>query len=715
MNGVNMKLYYTGVLIALLGFITFVPVTIQAQNWELIWSDEFDGNELDGSKWSFQYGTGAEEGLSGWGNSELQYYTDRADNIFVQDGRLHIVAQQETYQGMDYTSARIRSIHQGDWRYGRFEIRAKLPTGQGLWPAIWMMPTDDVYGRWPASGEIDIMELVGHEPDVIHGTLHYGPPHTYTGGSYTLENGTFNDDFHTFALEWERGEMRWYVDDVLYLTQTDWFSQGQGFPAPFEQRFHMILNVAVGGNWPGSPDNTTVFPQQMEIDFVRVYRDADATFDVSLPLTFEDLYSNWADAFTGFEGGTVTPADNPAPDFINNSDRVGMMVKDGGAYWGGAYFRTERPFSFNADVNTITMKVWSPRSGVPILIKAEQQNSDLEFETVQTTTASGEWEVITWSVDPEAYNIDWDIITLIFDFEEGQSGDGSEDFIWYFDDLDVYAAITEDPVTPANQVPVTLPLTFENTQFPWNRAFLGFSGGEITTVRNPHPDVLNNSARVGKMVKNGGAFWGGAYMILDDAFVFSEDKHTITMKVWSPRPEVPVLMKMEQRFGVQFYEIAEPTATSQQWEEMTWNMSGAGFVREWDLITLIFDFRAGQVGDGSDNFTWYFDDLVVDAERVGTSVPGHGSDLPVTYELRQNYPNPFNPTTQIQFNLPEQAHVMLEVYNIMGQRVATLANGAFRAGRHDVVFDATGLASGVYLYHLRTPSFSQTQKMLLAK
>ena len=710
-----MNIVKSGVLIALISACILFPAGTQAQNWQLIWADEFDAAELDTSKWSFQYGTGAAEGLRGWGNSELQYYTDRSENIFTQNGMLHIVAMQEAYEGMDYTSARIRSINQGDWRYGRIEVRAKLPTGRGLWPAIWMMPTDAVYGRWPASGEIDIMEMVGHEPDRVHGTLHYGPPHTYTGGSYTLGSGSFNDDFHTFALEWEHGEIRWYVDGELFLTQTDWFSKDQGFPAPFDQRFHMILNVAVGGNWPGSPDANTVFPQEMVIDYVRVYQDADASYGAALPLMFEDRFYDWDTAFTGFDGGQVSLVENPGADGINGSDRVGKMVKGGGAFSGGAYIRADRSFSFNAEKSTMSMKVWSPRSDVPILMKTEQQNGDLENEQVERTTTSGEWEILTWSVDPSAYNTEWDIITLIFDFEEGQVGDGGENFTWYFDDLDVFGAVFDDPGTPQGQIAVTLPLNFENTRFAWAQAFLGFSGGEITVVENPQPDNTNESGHVGKMVKEGGAFWGGAFMILDDAFVFSEEKHTITMKVWSPRTDVPVLMKVEQRFGVQDYEKPMPTTTSQQWEEITWDMGGAGFEREWDLITLIFDFQAGQVGDGSENFTWYFDDLEVDAERVGTSVDNPGSGLPANFALRQNYPNPFNPTTVIQFDLPGQDQVTLDVYNVMGQRVATLASGSFRAGSHEVIFDASGLASGVYLYHLRTPSFSKTQKMLLAK
>lgn len=243
--------------------------------WQLVWSDEFEGEELDTDKWSYQFGTGQSEGLTGWGNNELQYYTDREENIFIDDGKLHIVARQETYENMNYTSARIRTINQGDWRYGRFEFRAKLPEGQGIWPAIWMMPTDDVYGTWAASGEIDIMELVGHVPDEVHGTLHYGgqwPNNVYSGDQYRLDSGKFSDGYHTFALEWEEGEMRWYVDGEHYQTQDNWRTEGHAFPAPFDERFHLIMNLAVGGNWPGNPDASTEFPQKLIVDYVKVYQ-----------------------------------------------------------------------------------------------------------------------------------------------------------------------------------------------------------------------------------------------------------------------------------------------------------------------------------------------------------------------------------------------------------------------------------------------------------
>lgn len=257
-------------------YFSLNPGTASAQEWELVWEDTFEADSLDLDKWSYQYGTGTSEGLVGWGNNELQFYTDREENIYLEDGKLHIRAKEESHGNRDYTSARIRSINQGDWVYGKFEARAKLPKGQGLWPAIWMMPTESVYGGWPRSGEIDIMELVGHEPATVHGTVHYGPAwpnNLERGGSYTLDEGTFNDGFHTFTIIWEPNRIRWFVDDQLYVLVTPNHLAPHNWP--FDQKFHFIVNVAVGGNWPGNPDATTEFPQEMIVDYVRVYQDPE--------------------------------------------------------------------------------------------------------------------------------------------------------------------------------------------------------------------------------------------------------------------------------------------------------------------------------------------------------------------------------------------------------------------------------------------------------
>ena len=254
-------------------FCTVSAALAQEREWKLVWSDEFDGTKLDYSKWE------AEVNAFGGGNQELQIYTDRRENVRVEDGHLVLEARRDKHgiagTTREFSSGRIRSKHRGDWKYGKFEIRAKLPAGQGVWPAIWMMPTDEVYGTWASSGEIDIMEFKGQEPSVVWGTLHYGkqwPDNKHPGDTFKLEQGNFSDDFHVFAIEWEEAVVRWYVDGKLWQTQTKWDSNGGKFPAPFDQEFHMILNLAVGGGFVGNPDSQTKFPRQFLIDYVRVHQ-----------------------------------------------------------------------------------------------------------------------------------------------------------------------------------------------------------------------------------------------------------------------------------------------------------------------------------------------------------------------------------------------------------------------------------------------------------
>jgi beta-glucanase (GH16 family) len=241
----------------------------QAQCPNIVWADEFSGTALDQTKWSYQLGDGCAEGICGWGNGELQSYGDA--NVVVSGGQLQIVAKKERVRGAQYTSGRIRSLGKGDWTYGRFEARMKLPAGSGLWPAFWMLPTDNVYGAWPTSGEIDIMEAVGAKPEEVLGTIHYGdawPNNRYQGNHYTLPQGTFADGFHTFAVEWENGEIRWMVDDILYSRKTA--ADVAPYLWPFDQNFHFLLNLAVGGSLGGTVDNN-IFPATMSVDYVRVY------------------------------------------------------------------------------------------------------------------------------------------------------------------------------------------------------------------------------------------------------------------------------------------------------------------------------------------------------------------------------------------------------------------------------------------------------------
>lgn len=256
--------------------LAILPFQLAGQSWVLIWSDEFDGDALDMGKWAYQTGTGVEYGIPDWGNAELQYYQEA--NAMVGDGNLTIRAKKEFTGGKSYTSARIRTLGKRDWNYCRIEFRAKMPIGQGLWAAVWMLPTNNIYGGWASSGEIDIMEYLGQEPSVVHGTLHFGgewPANQHKGTSFELDSGDFHSDFHDFAMDWEEGVIRWYVDGELYQTldDGDWWTAQGNFPAPFNKRFHLLINLAVGGNWPGAPDINTQFPQDLVLDYVRVYED----------------------------------------------------------------------------------------------------------------------------------------------------------------------------------------------------------------------------------------------------------------------------------------------------------------------------------------------------------------------------------------------------------------------------------------------------------
>lgn len=246
-------------------------VPLEKNGWKLVWNDEFDYTGLpDSSKWLFDTRGNAWN----WGNNEAQYYTEkRKENAWVSEGVLRITALKEEMGGKQYTSARLLTKGKGDWLYGRFEIRAKLPTGVGAWPAIWMLPTDNTYGGWPGSGEIDIMENVGYDPTTIHGTAHTKAYNHSIGTqkSNTIQCPDCFENFHVYALEWEANEYRVYLDEVHYFT---FQNEGTGFEAwPFDQPFHLLLNLAIGGNWGGQQGiDDSLFPHVYEIDYVRVYQ-----------------------------------------------------------------------------------------------------------------------------------------------------------------------------------------------------------------------------------------------------------------------------------------------------------------------------------------------------------------------------------------------------------------------------------------------------------
>jgi beta-glucanase (GH16 family) len=259
------------VLGVLLAFVLVISVIISiktinakaATNWSLVWSDEFNGSILNTSNWTAEIGTGN----SGWGNNELQYYTNRSENLSVSNGNLVITAQKEAYGGKNYTSARIKTQDHYSLTYGKVEAMIKLPSGQGLWPGFWMLGNHINPDGWPNCGEIDIMERVNNNSSV-NGTVHWD---SNGHASYGQTTGSLDfSQYHTYSIEWDTDYIRWYVDG----TQFNEFciKNNQGGTEEFQKPFFILLNLAVGGNWPGSPNSSTQFPSQMLVDYVRVYQ-----------------------------------------------------------------------------------------------------------------------------------------------------------------------------------------------------------------------------------------------------------------------------------------------------------------------------------------------------------------------------------------------------------------------------------------------------------
>ncbi|MET3848809.1 RICIN domain-containing protein [Paenibacillus sp. OAE614] len=252
------------IMVSLLIALFPVKQVSAAPNWKLVWSDEFDGTALNRSNWTPEIGTGS----GGWGNNELQYYTDRSQNLQVTGGNLVITARKESYGGMNYTSARIKTQNLKSFTYGKIEARIKLPSGQGLWPAFWMLGSNISTVGWPYSGETDIMERVNNNP-YVNGTVHWD-----AGGHAEYGRVSGNLDFsqyHVYSVEWDSKYIRWFVDGQQF--NEFYIENGTGNTEEFQRPFFLLLNLAVGGNWPGAPNDSTPFPAQMLVDYVRVYQD----------------------------------------------------------------------------------------------------------------------------------------------------------------------------------------------------------------------------------------------------------------------------------------------------------------------------------------------------------------------------------------------------------------------------------------------------------
>ena len=325
-----MKLSFTKKSLVSIALAAVAAFSLSAQNkagYELKFEDNFDGNKLNEKNWNYELHE------PGWVNSELQAYIKSDKNVYVKNGNLVIQPiKEETKNGNKFTSGRINTMGKHDFKYGLFEARLKVPRGKGFLPAFWMMPTDESkYGSWPKCGEIDIMEVLGDKLNTSYATLHFGEPHTMAQKTKLLKKGNFADEFHVFACEWEPGLIKFYVDGEEIASFDDWFTKKlyddeEPYPAPYNQPFYLILNVAVGGNWPGYPDARTTFDEkaQMVVDYVRVYQKKSYNENVTKKEEIVDVRAPAAD-------GNYIRNPGFAPENLKDKKDWQFMTQQGGS------------------------------------------------------------------------------------------------------------------------------------------------------------------------------------------------------------------------------------------------------------------------------------------------------------------------------------------------------------------------------------------------
>ena len=625
--------------------------------FKLIWADEFDGTSLDDSKWNYDLGNGCPD-LCGWGNNEQQHYSNSTENVTVEDGVLKIIAKRDTLGGMLYSSGKIHTQSKGDFRYGRIEASMKLPETQGIWPAFWLLPTKNTYGEWPRSGEIDIMELLGHEPNKVHGTIHTGLPWNFIGESYTLPSSTFADSFHVFSIEWAPNTIRWYVDDILYHEVNSDILQPW---VPFQEDFYLIFNIAVGGNWPGFPDATTVFPQTMEVDYVRVYNSVDrlqvfGEQPVMGATGIQYHTSDIADAkysWTVPSGSTITAGQGTAAITVDWGCTMGDVLVElqtdcdtvsltypvdnfEAISVDGLETVAENQMGLTFSVPAVEEGVYTWTIPMDATIVAGQGTNEI---TVDWGCSAGEVVVNLGSACTTSY-ADTFLVALAnyaisgFSIVQANStnrvystaniagatynwsvpsdalltaGQGTNEITVDFGVMngDVSVEVTTSCGTQTYVLAINLDPSFIYSDFDGMELEWGdFGGATFEKIENPFPTGINTSDHVGQTRKDPGSQdWAGIFADLGGEMDLAANPF-LHMKVYSETTG-NVLFKLEDLSPgtISPIEIPVPYTTPNEWVNMVWDFTGQP-TDAFDRIALFFDFGS------TDTDLWYFDDII---------------------------------------------------------------------------------------------------------
>ena len=707
-------------------FLTALIVSTEArcQGYKLVWSDEFDGTSLDLSKWSFETGNNG-----GWGNNELEYYTERSQNCTVQDGCLSIIAQKESYSGYNYTSARIKSQGKFSFRYGKMEARIKLPYGDGIWPAFWMLGDNITSVGWPSCGEDDIMEMIGGSGTggtrsplsdaTVYGTLHWNQNgQASSGGKYTLPSGNFSDDFHLFGVVWTSRTIQFYVDSTTYY-QVDISPTGL---SAFRNTFFFILNLAVGGNWPGSPTASTVFPQTMQVDYVRVYEDTTQLPSVSLTSPANNSSFDPGSDITISSNALISGGTISRVEFYQDAKKIGETyvspyqmtwrnVQAGSynlsavAYTSGGSSAVSDTVNVSAGAGALTSPYGGTPSTVPGTIEAEDYDLGGEGHAYHDS-------------DPQntggLYRPDDGV-----DIESCSDSGGGFDVGW---------------IQAGEWMQYTVNVGDSGTYQIGARVASASTGGAL------HFEVDGTDVTGSMTVQNTGG-WQNWVTVQSGSFSLSAGKHVIKFVVNSATFNMnkffvctpgagPAINLIYPDGGEEF--VADSVV------EIRWNSrlvdqvrigfssTGGGY---YSLVQSGVDAEFGVYrwkvpSTSSSNCKIMVMDQATTAIMDTSSSPfsislvnsvRDGKANPRGWFLSQNFPNPFNPSTGINYRLAESSFVTIKIYDVLGREVRVLVDSRQDAGDHEVTFDASDLPSGVYLCLLDAAGIRDVKKMVLMK
>ncbi len=711
-------------------FLMILPRFAFSQCEILIWEDAFDGTEINTKIWNVL------DDNSGGGNAELQYYTSRPENVYIENGCLVLKALKENYEDKKFTSGKVTTRYHSDWRYGRIEASIKLPEGQGIWPAFWMMPSESVYGEWPKSGEIDIMELIGQDPSTVYGTLHFGPPYNYTNGLYGLASGKFSDGFFKFSIDWTPDSIRWMVNDEVYSKKTV-ADMDEAFQwNAFQERFYVILNLAVGGNWPGPPNAETVFPQTMTIDYVRVYGDPSEQEIHAIDSAYANA-KNVTYTFTNIPGATFNWT-VPAGVTILEGQGTNEIMVDWGCdpgtisldvsniacadqhydlpvafskltIAGDSVLFPLEPAIFSVPELNGTSYTWTYPSDVVLEGTADDSISltwgcsSGYLKVVAANSCGSEKDSLLIKMDEPVFsgpsNVSQFAAGMVYSITlqpsstyswsvpEGTTiveGDGTNSIVVDFTDQggDVVVTVTNSCGTKTYTITVSISDTiiladYETTFLD----FLTFAETTFTVVGNPAADNVNPSLYVGESFKST-TTWAGIYADLGFELRFvKHDKFSV--KVLGPKAG-EVLFKIEDI--VSSGSKADPIQVSSSytnvnaWEEVTFDFPDAADAT-YDRVALFFDF-------GSDvPNTYYFDDIL--------QLPKDFTSAGITEKASARvWPNPF--TDDVRISVPSDAGgYMITVYDLQGRLLYRTEN-TVPAGS-DQRISLSGLENGMYL------------------